>query len=253
MGGETFLVKDVGKALQCLVDANVAQNIALLLQTNGTVVKWPWQRLIERFKSVELNVRVDGFGKYYEYIRYPAKWKTVARNIEVLRKLPNVVVTVFATLQFYNALNIVELLQYLDSVQLNFGLSRVHFPRYLSIKAMPPRARRLAAERLRSYLEQDCRPHHREMLRCFVAELEAPGDSFDVKLMRDFMMFTNDLDVSRAQSCRDIHGELLEIIADTGFVCTNETLHATSSSAGPKRGKQLPLVVQPDPVGDCRC
>ena len=44
--------------------------------------------------------------------------------------------------------------------------------------------------------------------------------------MRAFMLFTNDLDITRGQSFRETHGELLELITDAGFMWTNETLHA---------------------------
>jgi hypothetical protein len=44
--------------------------------------------------------------------------------------------------------------------------------------------------------------------------------------MRAFMLFTNDLDITRGQSFRDTHGELLELITDAAFTWTDETLHA---------------------------
>ena len=71
MGGETLLIKEVGDILQYLIDAGVAENIFLMATTNGTVVKSPWLELTEKFQKLHLNVSIDGFDKYYEYIRYP--------------------------------------------------------------------------------------------------------------------------------------------------------------------------------------
>ena len=93
---------------------------------------------------------------------------------------------------------------------------------------LPPSGRRLAIERLWSYAEGDCLPKNRELVFGLASGLEKAGDRevFDENLMRTFMLFTNDLDITRGQSFRDTHGELLELITDAGFMWTNETFHA---------------------------
>jgi len=196
--------------------------------TNGTVVKSPWLGLAERFRHLSLNISVDGFGKYYEYIRYPGRWNTITRNIEILRNRPHTSVMVIATLQAYNALNIVDLFKYLDSIGLDFYAYPVTHPPYLSPTVLPPCARRLAIERLRSYAEGDCLSAHRELVLGLAGGLEnvRDADGFDEELMRAFMLFTNDLDATRGQSFRETHEELLQLITDAGFTWTNETCHA---------------------------
>jgi len=196
--------------------------------TNGTVIKSPWLRLAERFKQLALNVSIDGFGRYYEYIRYPARWSSLTRNIEILKKRSRTRLTAVATLQAYNALNIVDLFKYLDSIGLDFYAYPVSHPPYLSPMVLPPSGRRLAIERLWSYAEGDCLPKNRELVLGLASGLEKAGDRevFDENLMRTFMLFTNDLDITRGQSFRDTHGELLELITDAGFMWTNETFHA---------------------------
>jgi MoaA/NifB/PqqE/SkfB family radical SAM enzyme len=228
LGGETLLIKEVGDILECLIEAGVAENIVLMATTNGTVIKSPWLPLAERFKELILNVSIDGFDTYYEYIRYPARWSTVTRNIEILKKRSRTRLTAIATLQAYNALNIVELFKYLDSIQLDFYAYPVTRPAYLSPTVLPPRARRLAFKRLSSYAETDCLPKNRELVMGLAKGLEKPGDleTLDENLMRAFMLFTNDLDTTRGQSFRNTHGELLELITDSGFPWTSETFHA---------------------------
>ena len=100
--------------------------------------------------------------------------------------------------------------------------------RTLSPMVLPPSGRRLAIERLRSYAERDCLPKNRELVFGLASGLEEAGDReiFDENLMRAFMLFTNDLDITRGQSFRNAHGELLELIIDAGFMWTNETYHA---------------------------
>jgi MoaA/NifB/PqqE/SkfB family radical SAM enzyme len=226
-GGETLLIKEVEEVLQWFVDAGAAQNIVVWAQTNATTTRVPWLRLAEKFESVRLGPSIDGVGKHYEYIRYPAKWDVLVKNLKALRRLPHVGVdSPNVTLQNYNILNIVELFRYLDSIGLSFTASFLKFPRYLSIEAMPPRARRLAAERLRAYAGKGCQRENRAQVLGFASTLESLGEQFDDKLMRDFMLFTNDLDASRGQSFRETCPELLELIAEAGFTWTDETLHA---------------------------
>ena len=228
LGGETLLIKEVGDILECLIEAGVAGNIVLMATTNGTVINSPWLALAERFKELALNVSIDGFGPYYEYIRYPGRWSTVIRNIEILKKRSRTRLTAIVTLQAYNALNIVDLFKYFDSIGLDFYAYPVSTPEYLSPMVLPSSARRLAVERLLLYAEEECLPKNRELVLGLANGLDNAGNRevFDEKLMRTFMLFTNDLDITRGQSFLETHAELLQLITDAGFTWTNETCHA---------------------------
>lgn len=233
LGGETLLIKEVGDILECLIEAGVAGNIVLMATTNGTVINSPWLALAEKFKELALNVSIDGFGPYYEYIRYPGRWSTVTRNIEILKKRSRTRLTAIVTLQAYNALNIVDLFKYFDSIGLDFYAYPVSTPEYLSPMVLPSSARRLAVERLLLYAEEECVPKNRELVLGLASGLDNAGDRevFDEKLMRTFMLFTNDLDTTRGQSFLETHAELLHLITEAGFTWTNETCHARSTES----------------------
>ena len=150
-------------------------------------------------------------------------------NIQILKQQSRTHLTAIATLQAYNALNIVELFRYLDSIGVDFYAYPVSHPAYLSPIVLPPAARRSAAERLRSYAAADCLPKNRELILGLAKSLDkvdAP-EPFDEQLMRSFMLFTNDLDITRGQSFQDTHQELLQLIIDAGFPWTDETFHAS--------------------------
>ncbi len=226
LGGEPLLIKEVGDFLKQLIHAGVAHRVGLVLSTNGTTTHAPWLKLLAAFESVTLSVSVDGFGPYYEYIRYPGRWAALVRNLAVLRQLPRTTLAAHVTLQVYNALHIVDLFRFLDDINIPFTVFSLHLPEYLCTSVLPPHARRRAAERLREYAEQDCLPDRRAMVRLHARALDAQGDGVDPKLLRQFMLFTNDLDVTRGQSLRATCPELVELIERAGFPWTNETLHA---------------------------
>jgi len=80
-------------------------------------------------------------------------------------------------------------------------------------------------------LDRDCRPENRDTVRCIVEELESVGEELDAELLREFMVFTNDLDVTRKQSFRSACPELLGHIESAGFAWTDETRYAFDEPA----------------------
>lgn len=228
IGGEPLLVKEIGPFLQKLIDAKAAGGIKLAVVTNGTITG-SWLEQATQFQSIEIAVSLDGFAQYYDYIRYPASWNEVTKNVKVFQKLPNVSVGAAVTLQFYNALNIVELFRYLDSIKTDFFAYPIHAPRYLSIDALPPNARRLAEARLREYAESDCRPHLRDLVLGLASQLAPRREAVDPRLLQDTMAFTNDLDLSRGQKFREVHGELVQLLAEAGHPWSDARLHASGA------------------------
>jgi len=212
--------------LQHLIDVRAASQIEIGAVTNATTTRSPWLKLVEHFKRFHLTISIDGFQKDYEYIRYPGRWDALVRNIEVLRQLPNTSAQVQVTLQNCNALNLVELCRFLDSIGMDFYVNPLADPAYLNSTTMPPAARRLAAERLRNYLGQDCRPQNRDMIQGLIGHLEQAGDELNPELWHEFMVFTNDLDVSRKQSFAETHPEFLALIRQAGLEWTSETRYA---------------------------
>jgi MoaA/NifB/PqqE/SkfB family radical SAM enzyme len=225
IGGEPLLVREVGELLQRLVDTGASRDVVLAVVSNGTV-SGSWLEMAGHFKHLDVSISIDGAGRHYEYIRYPAKWEKVSTNISAFRALPNASCGGAVTLQVYNALNITDLFRYFDAIDLPFHAWPVHVPRYLSIDALPPNARRVGAERLRQYADTDCRPHHRDLVRGLADQFRADSGTFDPGLLRDFMLFTNDLDVSRSQSFADANGELVRLFEEAGYPWTSQTVHA---------------------------
>ncbi len=137
IGGEPLLVKEVGDLLRRLIDAGVSQDIIIAVVSNGTVTG-PWLDLVKHFKALEISISIDGYGKYYDYIRYPAKWENLVANLAAFRKISNVFLGTAVTLQFYNALNICDLFRY-------SGLGRSWLLRLAGPHSSVPQCRRHAS------------------------------------------------------------------------------------------------------------
>ena len=231
IGGEPLLVRELWPLLQGLIDSGQSRDIELAIVSNGTLVP-PWLSVAAgQFRRLDLAISIDGFGKHYEYIRYPARWEQLTENLQIFKKMPNVYLGGAVTIQINNALNVTELFRFFDSIGVGYYAYPLHVPRYLGIDALPPAARRMAAERFRAYGASDCLPQHRNMIQSLAAQLEPSDETLDMRLLRDFMLFTNDLDASREQSIQATDPELLGFLAAAGFVWTQETLHAALARA----------------------
>jgi MoaA/NifB/PqqE/SkfB family radical SAM enzyme len=231
MGGEPFLIKHTWRLLDALAERGVAQNLLVGLATNGQQQSTRLAELAPRFRGFNLTLSIDAHGKLYEYLRHGASWAKLADNICAFRQMANVDVAVVPTLQNCNALDMVTLLRFLDQHELRLAYNVVSWPARLSPANLPPSVRRAAAERLRAYQQDECRPANIAVVDAYIEALEEVGDEFDDTLFAEFMTFTNDLDVSRGQSLGEVAPELLALIHAAGVRWSQEHRHAAPRAA----------------------
>jgi MoaA/NifB/PqqE/SkfB family radical SAM enzyme len=111
-GGEPLMVPNVKKMIDYCIKTNVAKNVELKIITNATLLDDEWVDKFKNFKDVILNCSVDGVGDIFEYIRHPASWDTVYKNLNNLKeiKTKNIVFTISFTMQIYNILQLQKMI-----------------------------------------------------------------------------------------------------------------------------------------------
>lgn len=131
-----------------------AHNIEIKYATNGTTLGikggrtvhdyWPY------FKSVAVNVSIDGVGSAYDYIRGNADYDQVVLNIKEIQKIPNVRRVVGAVaVQISNILIIDKMLEeFLDNIGIIFYTNMVNYPNLLSAQVLPQPLKELAIQKL---------------------------------------------------------------------------------------------------------
>jgi glutamate-1-semialdehyde 2,1-aminomutase len=223
-GGEPLIEKQVENILQYLLDRRIAGNVILEVNSNCTIVRDAMVQKLLEFKKVYLGMSIDAYGDWYEYIRYPAKWAIVRRNVERLAALfgDRFVPHGSIVLQVYNLLNVVEILAFFDKLDIPFNVELATSPSFLNIGVLPRRVREVAARRLQDYADQRCRPHQRPHVLTVINQIEKVRNRYTPEGLRDLMLFTNDLDATRNQSVRQVHGELLDLLHKEGFTWTDE-------------------------------
>lgn len=192
IGGEPTLVKAARDIMRQLVTSGAAKAINLSLTTNATTVDDEWCELAGAFRSVTVAASIDGLDKVNAYIRHPARWRDVEHGLAALRRLSNAYLYVNATVQVYNLFDIVPLAAWCDQADLDFRTTLLEFPKFLSPGILPAIIRREAARQL---LEHAAQGNRSEASLSSLAQALTQGDEAgDSSLLRQFMLFTNDLD-----------------------------------------------------------
>ena len=134
--------------------APYGENIELKYATNGTTTGIKGGRTIHdywpKFKSIALNVSIDGIGDSYEYVRGNGKFEDVIENIKIFKTFPNVSRIVGAVaVQVSNVLVLDKMIKYfLNDIGIVFYTNMVNYPRVLCPQVLPHYLKGLAIQRL---------------------------------------------------------------------------------------------------------
>ena len=241
-GGEPMIQEQVADIIDFCIEQQITDQVSLKFNTNCTVLPNKTLTKLRNFPKLFVALSIDGYGSYWEYIRYPGKWDQVTKNISKYVNLENAHVFMVPVLQMYNALNIVELLMYSDQMGLDCSINPLTTPWFLSVSILPFKAKAIAARRLRRYAQNDCRPKNSRMATKIADFVESVKDNCTNDALKTFMHFTNDLDATRNQSFQKIHAELLSLIEETGFRWTDQRRFTSSDNS--KVIKQRPSAIQ---------
>lgn len=100
-GGEPFYNRRLIDIVEQIPD-DLARTMVLHITTNATMWNTRWHQALGRFRLIRMMFSIDAVGDLYEYMRYPAVWSEVERNIADICQLPNVRPLVHAVVQNLN-------------------------------------------------------------------------------------------------------------------------------------------------------
>jgi sulfatase maturation enzyme AslB (radical SAM superfamily) len=156
-GGEPLMDPTHYKILDLL--APYGDNIEIKYATNLTTLGINKGRTIydywPKFKSVAVNVSIDGIGDSYEYIRSNANWNELVDNIKRIQSIPNISRIVGAVaVQVSNIMVLDKMIEYfLDDIGIVFYTNMVNYPNVLSAQVLPNELKILAVTKLRAVRE----------------------------------------------------------------------------------------------------
>jgi MoaA/NifB/PqqE/SkfB family radical SAM enzyme len=211
-GGEPFMIQEHFDLLQGLVARDMAKNIEIHYNTNGTQYPEGAIDIWQHFKHVEIAFSIDDVGARFEYQRTGATWTEVLNNIARFKTLrsqnSNISLQVCSTVNVFNIYYLAELANWnyaqgFDYVYWNM----MHEAYYFSISTLPEAAKVDIAAKLRTSGSDAAQEFER-----IIAFMTA-GASLDGQLLR---MKIADLDRKRGQDLLTVEPELAELIKYAG-------------------------------------
>ena len=116
-GGEPLMSKMHFKFLQRLIELDVAKNIKIDYNSNGTIYSEQFFDLWQHFKEIKISFSIDDIGDRFEQQRVGAKWDSVCENIIKYnaRRSKKFITEVYPTINIQNVFYLPELLDWIDT------------------------------------------------------------------------------------------------------------------------------------------
>ncbi len=238
VGGEPLLIDKHFDLLEKCIASDAAKNITIEYNSNITVIPDRAWAIWSKFRSVNIGISLDGYGKVNDYIRYPSKWSKIEANIDRLDSAPgNFRVWLSTTVQAYNILHLPELLKWRLSKKFkrvnNFQTQPLitthplHNPKHLSVKMLPKEYKLFVDERFDFFLhwltewlpnqsfnkdeQNNLLIRSKKLLSSYQDFMHSEDWSSQIP---QFWSYTKKLDQIRSQSFRSVFPELNSAIAN---------------------------------------
>jgi len=209
-GGEPFMIQEHFDMLQGIVDRDIAHQVEIHYNTNGTHYPESAESIWQHFKTVEIAFSIDDLCERFEYQRTNAVWSEVITNLDRFRELRsrhrNIQLQVCSTVNIFNIWHLEGLAEWIDMQGFDFIYwNMMHEARHFSISALPPIAKQLAAQRLDSATVRDFHRREFDQIRDFMMA----GESMTADKICDQI---RRLDQRRGQNLRTVIWELAEAL-----------------------------------------
>ena len=159
-GGEPTLIAQHWRFLAKLIELDAAKNIELRYNINVTNMKQEYIDTWKQFKLVSVGCSIDDLTDRNHFIRYPASWPILMKNLNMLIE-QGITVEITQTISIMNVYYLDEFCKFFGDMNIPIALNYVHDPSYLSIFNMPVGIK----NKIITKLEPTLAPHYMNNLR----------------------------------------------------------------------------------------
>lgn len=198
-GGEPLYNKKLLEILQN-IPVSQAQNMMLHITTNATVWNDQWYKVLEKFRLVRFMFSVDAINGLYEYIRYPASWPAVEKNIASMMSLSNSKCLIHCVAQNLNISAVGDLIRWCQAKAVYLDIDTLVNPEYLQISNLPTAQKQIAIANLTEILYWPLEIHVDKFVRSSLDSLT--GTDFDSRLWTVFVDYISRRDDLRGNNFR---------------------------------------------------
>lgn len=238
-GGETLMSKPFIQFLDTAIETGASKNIMLEFHTNATKFSNENIEKLKKFDGLVLNCSIDGYGKNYEYIRYPMKFSVLEKSLRNIlesvkdinyERTPYGFIKNFSFNVVLSALNahyLEDLVEFHCSLHKEYGRKSNEFAvffldllwpedKYINVKFLPKHIKLDLIEKFKNIKEKynDNNEHYHTNMISGISFLEANLDleiteQHRLNMLKEIKVF----DMSRNQCYNDyIHPDIIEFL-----------------------------------------
>lgn len=208
-GGEPFIVKGHEKLLDILIDAGVANKIVLEYDTNLSVINRRVLDKLKYFKKVELAISCDDIDERYEYIRFPGKFDSLLKNLELVQQYQNITVRNLSTcVGIYSVFSPIRLFQRFKLYNINirfltapFDFDPKYIPSDLKKKIIAKYRRAAMPDRFKNFV-----------IGFFENNMNVHSEEECTEYMKKFIIYMESLDKIRGTDWKAVFPDIAELL-----------------------------------------
>ena len=207
-GGEPFLNDTTNAVIAKAAASGHSKHIDLCVNTNFTKITTELLEDLSKFKTVTIDISLDGYKQVHEYIRTGLDWNTIEENLIKVKPYlnDNFTITTNTTVQNLNVLYLEDILKWtLTELNITPVFCVLDNPKWLAVRNMPPAMKEEAKARLRRLIDSEMvnnfkYPHWLAgRITSVIESIDLPADD---KEFNRFLYFTDVTDKERSQDYR---------------------------------------------------
>ena len=213
-GGEPLINDSTYEVIEEATRKGYSKNIDLFINTNFTKLTTEILENLKTFKTVNIDISIDGYKGVHEYVRTGIDWNDIDENLIKIRPYlnENFYITTNTTVQNLNVFYLEDILKWsITELNITPVLCVLNNPTWLAVKNMPPDAKIEATKRLTSLMNSDLVKSFRhplwlaERIQSVIESIKVPADPQEYNR---FLYFTQVTDSERKQNYRESIPEL---------------------------------------------
>jgi MoaA/NifB/PqqE/SkfB family radical SAM enzyme len=159
IGGEPTVIKEFYELLEYCYNQKTLGNKKVLIHSNMTNTNPNLTKWLGEMKHWAIAASIDGIDLRNRYIRYPANWKSIVKNLEfykdIIKLHGNGSITFGPAIQLLNIDQLVDLCEFFQNTYLESGIgfySHVKYPIICDYDILPSEYKKEVAEDLENNL-----------------------------------------------------------------------------------------------------
>jgi sulfatase maturation enzyme AslB (radical SAM superfamily) len=215
-GGEPFLLKSINSLINYMVETGHSKHIKIRFHTNGTQIPESFWPLVDKFREIEMIFSIDGLDEQNYYVRYPAKWEEVVKNLW-LSDQHNAKTMILYSLHSMSMYNLIDLYKWrLEQPFKNVNtipivLGRVYNPTYLNPQGLPLSVKEKISKRILDFVDENKSKYESWYFDSLIANVNWIMDS-DFSNYDTLIEYIKRLDEVRGTSFEQVYPELHKLL-----------------------------------------